>query len=95
MQDAFRINGKPITISQAITLNKKANNLNGVVRGKTGFANSIQAVLNYAQAFEENAVPFADARVLDIVNTLMSTKLLTISSKAIYERYICVAKVDE
>lgn len=57
------------------------------------FTSSMQSDLEFSRAFEENqAVSSVDAHILEIVDDRMSSNFLSSSPKAMYARYIRVAR---
>lgn len=91
---AFRIDGKSIFLAPVTKMSRIAKISTVFVRRKPGFTNTIQSVLSYAQAFEQNfRMSFVDARVLDIIHDLTSSNLLAANSQVTYARKMRLANM--
>lgn len=74
-------NGRDITSAQAIKLFKLEHVSPAIVRHNITFTVIIGSLLNYAQAFQEGyGVRFVDARIVKIVDEMMSFDFLATSS---------------
>lgn len=85
IQYAFHLDGKPIHLLKRIKLCNIEIISAAIVRRETRFTYTIQSVLNYARAFEEDyAVSLVKARLLDIVDVMMLFNFLATKFKATY-----------
>lgn len=94
MRYAFHVYVKPFLPARAIKLSKTANNSTATVRREATFTGTMQSLLSYAKALEENCgVSFVVVPLMDIVRDMVSSKFSAVNSGATYILNIRVCKV--
>lgn len=94
MQYPSHIDRRPRIPSQGIQLSTMANISTATIRHGTNFKDSTYSVLNFVWAFEEYyAMRFVYARVMDIVDDMMSFNCLAANAKAAHVRYVDFAEM--
>lgn len=89
MTYALLVDSMPILPAVAIKLSKDANISTVSVRRKAIFTDTIHILLSYAQVFKADyGVRFVNVRVLDIVEAIKSSNLLSSNSRATYVHYL-------
>lgn len=82
MRYTFRIDGNSINRAASIKLKKIADISTAILRHETGLTDTINSVLSYAQAFEDDdEVSFVNARVPDIFEDKILSNFLYANSK--------------
>lgn len=89
MRCASLVDNKPILPAQSIQSSKLCNISNVLLGCKASFTNTIQSLERFGRPLEnEHSVRAVDMGITEIVEDMMSWKVLVASSGAIYVRYI-------
>lgn len=85
--------GGPIAETEALKLNNYLNKVTSIVCRDSLLVSIVNPVMNFSAAFgKEHGMCFLAARIVDIVEDVISSDLLTGNSSQTYWHYIWVAK---
>lgn len=88
-----RHEGHPIAHTEAIKLNNVSNKLTGLIWRDSSFVEVMKFVLNFIVAFQRgHGVSFIAVRMVDIVDDMLSSDIMTSNSRQKYYGYIRKAK---
>lgn len=91
MHYAFCSDGRLISSPPAIKLRKMASGFNAIQRLKITLTDTMQILLRYARAFQEDySVWLVDMRLVHLVENMMSSNFLAADYGGTYMRYIIV-----
>lgn len=94
MHYGFRVGGKATSPAEGVNLRKITNLSTAIVQREPMFPDTMQSLLSYVQAFEENyGVHFLHMRISDIMENIIYSNFLPTKSRATSKRYIGVDKM--
>lgn len=89
MREVFCSDDKCASPAQAVKLSQVAKISTSISRHEATFTNAIHSLLRYAQEFEEDyGVNLVDARIMHVLNDMMSSSFVLGSNGATYILYI-------
>lgn len=94
MRYRSQVDGKPITQALAIKLSKIVNILTAILRRRAGFTYTMQCLLGYARAFEEENGRFSVyVLIMNILEHMIPSSVLAANPGATYIRSIILDKM--